>query len=96
MKELTIEGQQMTSKKAMYLHLDRVFAFPHHFGNNLDALWDVLSTTNEPTIIYFENTDEFIDHMNDYGKKLIKLLQKLEQENENYTIHFYEGERQTE
>lgn len=86
----------MASKSALYTHLNRVFAFPNHFGDNLDALWDVLSVANEPTVIYFKNTDQFLEHMNDYGQKFIKLLQKLEQENENYTIHFYEGERQTE
>jgi len=96
MKELIIDGQQMTSKNALYTHLDRVFAFPHYFGNNLDALWDVLSAKNEPTVIYFKHTEKLINQMDSYGEKLVQLFRQLEQENNNYTIYFYTNERPTE
>jgi len=96
MKELTIDGQQMTSKNTLYTHLNRVFAFPNHFGNNLDALWDVLSAKNEATTICFTHTEKLMDQMDDYGEKLIQLFKRLEQENDNYTIYFYPSEIPTE
>ena len=92
MKELTIDGKMMTSKSEIYTHLGRVFSLPLHFGNNLDALWDVLTEVNEPTIIHFENIEEVIGNLDAYGEKVIQLFQDLEGKQENYTGHFYPDE----
>lgn len=89
MREIIIDGAMMTSKDAMYTHFTRVFAFPKHFGNNLDALWDVLTEVKEPTTIYFENVEKAIKHLKDYSRKLIQLFQKLDKAKENYTVYFY-------
>lgn len=92
MRELIINGEAMTSKSAMYNHLNRVFAFPNHFGNNLDALWDVLTEETEPTIIYFKQIAKLIEQMDGYGEKIIQVFQTLEQTTENYTVYFYPEE----
>lgn len=92
MKELIIDGAAMTSKKAMYIHLSRVFSFPSHFGNNLDALWDILTEENEPTTIYFKNVTKVIEHLDGYGEKLIQVFQNLQQTTDNYRIYFYAEE----
>ena len=88
MKELIVDGKFMQSKEAMYRHLTRVFSLPSYFGNNLDALWDVLTENDEPTEINFINVDLTRAYLGNYGDNLIGLLKKLEQENENYTICF--------
>lgn len=92
MREFIINGEAMTSKKAMYTHLNRVFSFPNYFGNNLDALWDLLTEENEPTVIYFKHIAKLIEHMDGYGEKLIQVFQNLEQTTDNYTVHFYPEE----
>lgn len=92
MREFIIDGKMMTSKQAMYTHLNRIFSFPNHFGNNLDALWDVLTEENEPTVIYFKHIEELIDHLDGYGEKVVQVFQNLEQTKENYTVHFYPEE----
>lgn len=78
----------MHSKEALYTHLSRIFSFPNDFGNNLDALWDVLNENDEPTTIEFLNVAEAEEHLGDYGEKLVTLLRKLEQENEYYMVRF--------
>ena len=88
MKELIIDGKFMQSKEAMYVHLTRVFSLPSYFGNNLDALWDVLNENNEPTQITFLNVDLTRKYLGSYGESFISLLKKLEQENEFYKICF--------
>lgn len=88
MKELIVDGRFMQSRKAMYVHLTRVFSLPSYFGNNLDALWDVLTESDEATQITFINTDLTLKYLGNYGENLIGLLKKLEVENENYRIFF--------
>lgn len=87
MRELTVDGKFMQSKEAMYVHLTRVFSLPSYFGNNLDALWDVLTESKELTQINFVNADTARKYLGDYGEKLIDLFEKLK-EYENYTINF--------
>lgn len=88
MRELTIDGKFMQSKKAMYLHLTRVFSLPSYFGNNLDALWDVLTENEEETQVNFINANLARENLGAYGEKLLSLFEKLEGDYENYTIDF--------
>lgn len=89
MRLMTINGESMTTKEAMYTHFARVFSFPAHFGHNLDALWDLLNECDEPTIIEFTNVDLALENLGEYGEKLIDLLKKLEAENHCYTLHLH-------
>jgi ribonuclease inhibitor len=43
-KSCTIDGKRIKSIDDMYDELSRQLNFPPHFGRNLDALYDVLST----------------------------------------------------
>ncbi|HPN35897.1 MAG TPA: barstar family protein [bacterium] len=44
MKKCVLEGRSFTSLNDVYDSLARQLNFPAHFGRNLDALWDVLTT----------------------------------------------------
>lgn len=88
MRELIVDGKLMQSKEALYVHLNRVFSFPSYFGNNLDALWDVLTENEEPTQINFVNTDLTRKYLGNYGENLIRLFESLAVKNKNYTICF--------
>lgn len=90
MRILTLDGNLMTSKKSMYNHLARVFSLPSYFGNNLDALWDLLNETNEPTKIVFLNVNQALEKLGSYGESFIRLLEKLEIKNNCYTIYLDE------
>lgn len=92
MKEVIINGERITSKEALYSHLNRLFCFPSYFGNNLDALWDVLTDEVEPTMIHFKNVFAMQEQLGNYGEKVIRLFQNLEDHTDNYTVYFYEFE----
>ena len=88
---MVIDGDFMVTKDLMYAHLSRVFSFPTYFGNNLDALWDVMSECGEPTTVEFTHVDAVVEHLGTYGEKLVALFQKLDEKHDCYTIHFYNG-----
>lgn len=92
MRKLVIDGARMTSKEAVYAQLNRVFSFPTYFGNNLDALWDVLLEESEPTAIHFKNVDFMLEQMGRYGEKLLKVFENLEAMNRHYEVCFYPNE----
>lgn len=87
MRVLVVDGKCMETKEAMYQHLIRVFSLPTYFGNNLDALWDVLTANSELTKIEFINADAARGYLGHYGEQLISLFKKLEKENRNYYIY---------
>lgn len=88
MKTLTINGEIMKSKQSLYIHLSRVFSLPAHFGYNLDALWDILNETDEPTQIKFLNSERAVLYLGEYGESLIHLFKKLDSDNKKYTVLF--------
>ena len=56
-KRSTLNGLQ--SLDGLYDQLTKQLKLPAHFGRNLDALWDVLSTDVEgPIEIVWKNTEE--------------------------------------
>ena len=92
MRTMVIDGDFMVTKDLMYAHLNRVFSFPSYFGDNLDALWDVLNESNEPTIVEFTHVNAVVEHLGVYGEKLVSLFHQLDEENECYTVKFYTGD----
>ncbi|HLR88971.1 MAG TPA: barstar family protein [Atopostipes sp.] len=92
MKTMVIDGDFMATKDLMYAHLNRVFSFPSYFGNNLDALWDVLNEASEPTTVEFTHVNAVVEHLGTYGEKLIELFHKLDEENNCYQVNFYSGD----
>lgn len=92
MRTMVIDGDFMVTKDLMYAHLNRIFSFPSYFGDNLDALWDVLNESNEPTIVEFTHVNAVVEHLGVYGEKLVSLFHQLDEENECYTVKFYAGD----
>lgn len=80
----------MTSKQSFYRHLDQVFSLPDYFGNNLDALWDVLNEEKEASCIIFLNSKQANKNLGAYSERLIDLLKQLAKENKNYRLYLYE------
>lgn len=52
-----IDGFKISSKEELHAKLSRDLNFPSHYGNNLDALYDALSTEKESTVIKVINVD---------------------------------------
>ena len=81
MKEIRLNGSRMLGKAEMHSYLKRKLDLPEYYGNNLDALWDCLSTDSLPRKVIICNTGMLLDNMGPYGEKLIKLFVDAAEEN---------------
>lgn len=82
MKRFILMGEEFVDREKAYEHMDQVFQFPQSFGDNLDALWDILSME--------ENLDvEIVDarliprNLGDYGLNILDVFGDLSEMNDN-------------
>lgn len=92
MRIVRLNGRKMRTKKMMYDQYIEAFSLPDYFGNNLDALWDVLMDIDEPTLIEFTQILYLLKYLDSYGYKVLEVFQLLEAHNENVTVRFYEAQ----
>nr|WP_300095618.1 barstar family protein [Sedimentibacter sp.] len=81
--EIILDGKLMTDKTAAHKYIKEQLDFPGYYGENLDALWDVLSTTSKSITIYLINEHEITERLGEYGKLLLGVFQDASFENDN-------------
>ena len=74
MKEIRLNGAVMVKKAAAHAYLKRKLALPGYYGNNLDALWDCLSTDFSPKVITIRHPEAIIKNLGSYGEALIQVF----------------------
>lgn len=73
----------------LYDELARQLGFPDHFGRNLDALWDVLTTDIEgPVEIVWEDPEISRAALGDDYARLVSLLEEAVTERGDMTLAF--------
>lgn len=83
MNSILLNGQKMTNKVKAHRYLKRKLKFSDYYGENLDALWDELSTITEPIDIKFINEDIIIENLGTYGEEIIRTFVDAMEENKN-------------
>ena len=87
MKEIRLNGAEMVDKAATHAYLKRKLTLPEYYGNNLDALWDCLSTDFAQKKIIIRKPEAMIENLGSYGEAIIKLFQQVAEENEYIEVH---------
>ena len=85
MNNIIIDFKNISSRKDFYLQLRKKCEVPEYFGDNLDALWDIL-TSGElgfPLMISFVN---FNKNKNEFSRSLYDLMKDAEKETEKNII----------
>ncbi|MDD2495250.1 MAG: barstar family protein [Tissierellia bacterium] len=73
--------------KITYNEIKEVLNFPEYYGENLDALWDMLSTKNEIISIYLLHEEILYENLGEYGKLIVELFHEAADSNENIYFH---------
>ena len=83
--ELILDGKIILNKSILYKQLKMQINNEEFIGENLDALWDVLTMYNKITII-IKNDVLLKRNLNNYYDSLIILFEDLVKINENNKI----------
>lgn len=71
----------MKNKRLTHLYIKNKLGSKEYHGNNLDALWDILSTYNQPMRVRLINQDMLVENLGDYGESLIGVFEEAKKEN---------------
>lgn len=86
-KQCVLDGRMIRSLDDLYDQLSFQLSLPEHFGRNLDALWDVLSTdVAGPIGIVWKYTTHSKKLMGKDFYRTVKLLKGLEKERDDFTL----------
>lgn len=81
-----LDARRMTDKEALHPYLQEQFGLPAHYGKNLDALWDCLTTDFREQLIVIRDPFMVEEQLGRYGKTLLRLFQDLEQANRHVRV----------
>jgi ribonuclease inhibitor len=79
MDSIIIDFKNIRGKNDFYLQLRNSCELPEYFGDNLDALWDVL-TSGELGFPLFISFINFNKNKNEFFKNLYRMLRDAEKE----------------
>lgn len=83
MKKILLDGNLMKSKKDLFKLIKDKLNIDSFYGDNLDALWDVLSVYDKYLLIEMINTSTLLFYLGGYGNALIATFKDLSDENEH-------------
>jgi ribonuclease inhibitor len=88
-KKMKLAGKSIRSLEEFYGQIARKLRFPDHFGRNLDALWDVLTTDiRGPLELAWEDSEASKKSMGKDFEKVAALLRDVEKEREDFKVTF--------
>lgn len=88
--ELQLNGKELANQQLLHETIARQLHLPDYYGENLDALWDILSSWNEPLAIIIEHPTRFVEQLGGYGESVLQLLQDAEEENSMISVEYRE------
>lgn len=86
MKTVIIDGRRMKDRAGTHAYLAKKIGAPAHYGQNLDALRDVLTDCAEPTRYLIRYPASVEKKLGGYGASLLRVFRDAAEENENVTV----------
>jgi len=86
MKEIRLDGDKMLDKASAHAYLKQELALPDYYGENLDALWDCLSTEASLMKITICKSEAIIKRLGSYGESILSVLEQAAEENGNIQV----------
>ena len=86
--ELRLDSRMLDDKEALHKEIARQLQLPLYYGENLDALWDILTAWGNPLQIIVENCGQSLGQVGSYGEMVMQLFQEAEEENNRLSVDF--------
>ena len=85
MKSYQLDGSAIHSRKEFHQQIHSLMSFPDYYGNNLDALNDVLTDIGEDTCLTIAQAAALEENLGHYYLSLLKVLNHVSKENPHFT-----------
>lgn len=79
MKTIIIDFSDINDIAEVHLMLKEKFNFPEWYGENLDALWDMLTGYIEPCIVEFKGFETVSEDIRDYLQDVLGIFLEAEE-----------------
>ena len=93
MMTITLDGRDMTSIEETHKLLKHALLLSDYYGENLDALWDELSTKSRPMSIKITHTDDMDRTLGAYSEKLKELFREIGMYNKGISVEFKDDDQ---
>ena len=91
MKEIIIEGALIDSREELHKVLKEALNLPEHYGNNLDALWDILTGEIDlPIRIIWRDFNITEENIGAYAMKTLEVIKRASITLENKIFYIIE------
>ena len=70
MRRIFLNSVRLQGKETAHAYLQKRFRMPEYTGHNLDALYDVLSSLGQETVLYLMKTES----ADAYGERIIDTM----------------------
>ena len=84
--ELRLNGSILADRQQLHKEITRQLQLPEYYGENLDALWDVLTEWSQPLQIIVEKSDVLTRQLGGYGEMVLQLFQEAEEQNKVLSV----------
>jgi Barstar, RNAse (barnase) inhibitor len=79
LNKVVIQGSKLTDKNILHQILKQELKFPAHYGENLDALWDCLTTDIQlPVTIEWVDFQKSKALLGDYAENTLEIFNEAE------------------
>lgn len=89
MKQVTLDCRGFVPRSELHRAFADALSFPDHYGNNLDALHDCLTSLTEEVHLTLANWDDAENALGKYGAALKRVLTESAKENALLHITFH-------
>jgi len=86
MKTACLNGRDIPDRDALHRALREQLGFPDWYGNNLDALYDLLTTAPEPCTVVLRDLPALESNLGDYWKRFLRVLRDCCWDNERVKL----------
>ena len=80
--EFVIDGAKMHTRQEAHDEIARALNFPEYYGRNLDALWDLLTTTKGKAVL--TGVPGMLNALGGYGCRLLKTFYDAAEEHKGF------------